>query len=521
MRLPLKLVLLVLSATAAAAQLGPAVPQYTIRSQTRIVLTDVTVTDRDGKPVHGLKASDFHILDNRKPQKLASFEEHTPEATAPIAHAVKAGAYSNDYITQLPPAVNVLLLDTAWMPVQMQMDLNAELRHFLDRLGAKEPGQPLAIYLKRGDSCVLLQDFTTDRALLDAALHQGIPLLHALGTEYPTPNRDLLTLHEMALALSTVPGRKNLLWFSPGLTLPVVADVRVLPSNEEMRPTYDELEAYRISLYLMDVRGLTLRGGSSLRKQYDLEDELSEATGGRAFYGGNDIATATERVVDQDRNFYTLTYSPTDFKNDNSWHKIDIEVDGKGYTLSYRRGYFADGFDRGAQSPDADTAKTRTRLLANGNSLKIEGLTSAPLLFEASVEADTTPATAASLAPTGKAVLRASRERLSVAYSVPASSLLIREVDGHSQVVLGAAAFIVNLQGRVLSQRTDQFTILVDPEKLRLAPQANLHIEQKIDAANGDNFLYLSVWDTVTHRQGRIQVPLKVPLKVQSKQSSE
>ena len=268
---------------------------------------------------------------------------------------------------------------------------------------------------------------------------------------------------------------------------------------------------------------MTLRSNSSLHKQYELEDDLAEATGGHAFYAGNDIATATERTIDKDRNFYTLTYTPSDFKADNSWHKIDVQVEGSGYTLSFRRGYFADGFERSDQAPegDPDAPRSRTRLLANGASLKIEGLTTAPILFEASVEPDTTPASAASLAPTGKAVLRISRERLSVAYTVPASSLLVREVDGHAQVVLGAAALSDSRECRVLSLRTELFSILVDPVKLRQTPQASLHIEQKIDAAKGDNFLYLSVWDTVTHRQGRIQVPLQVPLKVASKQPSE
>ena len=29
-----------------------------------------------GNPVHGLPASDFHVFDNKKPQVVASFEEH-------------------------------------------------------------------------------------------------------------------------------------------------------------------------------------------------------------------------------------------------------------------------------------------------------------------------------------------------------------------------------------------------------------------------------------------------------------
>jgi hypothetical protein len=49
-------------------------PTLTLHAGTRIVLTDVTVTDRHGNPVHGLPASAFHISDNNEPEVLASFD---------------------------------------------------------------------------------------------------------------------------------------------------------------------------------------------------------------------------------------------------------------------------------------------------------------------------------------------------------------------------------------------------------------------------------------------------------------
>ncbi|HWZ49827.1 MAG TPA: hypothetical protein VNW54_00020 [Granulicella sp.] len=63
------------------------VPRYTLRSETRSVLTDVTVTDREGRPVHGLKASAFHLFDDNQPQDLASFDEHTGKEATPAAPA--------------------------------------------------------------------------------------------------------------------------------------------------------------------------------------------------------------------------------------------------------------------------------------------------------------------------------------------------------------------------------------------------------------------------------------------------
>lgn len=68
---------------------------YTFRANSRVVLTDVTVTDANGNPVHGLKASDFHVFDNNKPQEIASFEEHRRDDVAPSApHILPVGVYS-------------------------------------------------------------------------------------------------------------------------------------------------------------------------------------------------------------------------------------------------------------------------------------------------------------------------------------------------------------------------------------------------------------------------------------------
>ena len=93
------------SANAQSAGLSPSTQQpiYTLHANKRVVLTDVTVTDRKGNPIHSLKASDFRISDNGKPQDLASFEEHSgaPIESVPPS-AAKPGVYTNEFL-QHPP----------------------------------------------------------------------------------------------------------------------------------------------------------------------------------------------------------------------------------------------------------------------------------------------------------------------------------------------------------------------------------------------------------------------------------
>jgi VWFA-related protein len=188
------------------AQTQPGQSTYAFHTDTRVVLTDVTVTDANGDPVHGLPQSVFRIFDNKEPQVIASFEEHTRIRTAPIQIASTAGVYSNDYLLHLPAVLNIVLIDIVNIDMADQMYLNYELTRFLNE---RPDGQPLAVYLRAGSGCFLVQNFTSDRKVLLDAVHKAIPRFPPLGREYLT---DFDTLRQMVVSLKQLPGRKNVLW---------------------------------------------------------------------------------------------------------------------------------------------------------------------------------------------------------------------------------------------------------------------------------------------------------------------
>ncbi len=169
------------------AQSGEQTPasqsKSTFEANTRVVLTDVTVTDGKGNPVHGLAQSAFQLFDNNKLQEITSFEE---PAAVPAVNAVStstSGVYSNDYLRHLPPVLNVVLIDIANLHMADQMYLHNELKKFLNQ----EPeGQLLAVYLRRGSGCFLVQNFTSDRKLLLDAVDKAIP-------RFPPPNPTYLS----------------------------------------------------------------------------------------------------------------------------------------------------------------------------------------------------------------------------------------------------------------------------------------------------------------------------------------
>ncbi len=483
---------------------------YTFQANTHIVLTDVTVRDANGNPVHGLPQSAFRIFDNKRPQTIASFEEHAGAPAVTMAEANPSGVYSNDYLLHLPPVLNIVLIDIARLDMADQMYLNYELTKFLNE---QPEGQPLAIYLRAGSGCFLVQNFTSDRKLLLAAVHKAIPRFTPLNSEYMN---DFDTLQQMALALSQFRGRKNVLWFSGGSAeRTLIPDAIPLQNDAAWRDLYDELDQERIAIYPIDARGLMviLRPAVllALVTQHLVMNEQAQATGGQAFYDNNGLKEITEHLLNSDVSFYTLTYSPHDLRFDNKWHKIRVAADGGPYHLSYRTGYFADGSVREKDEP----AKPRTRLLANGEKLEVtEAKTRQPIIFQASVLPASDPSLASLDKPSGslsKPPAKKGSVPYSIRYTLPIGAVSVRTVNGKHQIVFGVAAMALNRDGYLMEHSAEQVTMVLKEDVFQRSPNLPITLDQQINLAKDDKFLHLGVWDTVSGRFGSIQIPLEIP----------
>ncbi len=501
-------------------------PEHTFHVGNRIALTDVSVTDRNGNPVHGLKASDFQIFDNNKPQVLASFEEHTTTPVAPMEQAsTSPGVYSNAFLQHLPPVLNIIVIDITNLKLPDQMYLYYELNQFIKNLPA---GQPLAIYWQSGESNLLLQSFTTDRNLLLAAVRKAIP-------RFPPPDRGSAYADSGYITLQTIendldraqyPGRKNILWFSGGSSLflhsdpldPQLAPPKIYPDPALLRDIYDELEANRIAIYPVDARGLQSAGigpypsqaAFVLAAQQGLMRDIAEATGGTAFYNNNALDKIAARWLDNSGSFYTLTYSPKDFGSDNKWHKVKVKmsVEFSGYTLSYRSGYFADATTAARQKEQ----KPRTLLRSNGDTFTATGEQGVPIIFQVHVApASQEPASSAGVAAMSN--LKAPKKGTtpySIHYSLPAADFTIKTVHGIREVEIGVAVFAFNEEGSAETRLADKLTFAINEDNLRLHPKALIPADQQIDLQKGQKYLYLAVWDMSSGRLGTLQIPLKV-----------
>ena len=177
---------------------------------------------------------------------------------------------------------------------------------------------------------------------------------------------------QIARFVSALPGRKNLIWMSGSFPSGVMpnTDTAVTATANEFGDVYDYaakvkeaedlLNVNHVAVYPVDVRGLmgnpqfsaasNAKGPPSTKvnplfaqqaAEHGTMDQVAEDTGGRAFYNTNGLEEAMREAVDEGSTYYTLTYAPTNSKVDGGLRKISVKVRKAGYSLAYRRSYFA------------------------------------------------------------------------------------------------------------------------------------------------------------------------------------
>ena len=202
--------------------------------------------------------------------------------------------------------------------------------------------------------------------------------------------------------LAAFPGRKNLIWFSASFPINILPDpslsngFSVVNLNQnEYKETVNLLSKAQVALYPIDARGLVAPpmysaaasgrnyarnpGGfaaannkfnTSQATEHSTMENVAADTGGKAAYNTNGIAEAVANAVNSGSNYYTLSYSPTDRREDGGYRTIKVDLigaqAGQNLQLSYRRGYYADDTDnKKAETATAAAATPATGASAN------------------------------------------------------------------------------------------------------------------------------------------------------------
>ncbi|HUD23417.1 MAG TPA: VWA domain-containing protein [Acidobacteriaceae bacterium] len=319
-------------------QVQSAAQVATLRAFSNLVVIDVVVTDSSKNPVHGLKAADFTLMENGKPQTIRHFEEHKlGPAVNQVALAPKlpAGLFSNISPAPTNGPVNVLLLDYLNTPLTVQPQARKQLLDYLDKAPA---GTRIAIF-GMTTHLYMLQGFTSDMAVLKAALgaKKGLPQVSDILTDpvnggpmgttafedaasqytdatqemlddqaradaqitsEEQNNRMLYTLNsfdQLARYLVGIPGRKNVIWYSASFPMDVEPNVNeadpndsVIRNDEAVRKMDNLLTRAQIAVYPVDARGLMTDS------TYDISNSLGDAGTNQAGTMGFNNQTAQE-----------------------------------------------------------------------------------------------------------------------------------------------------------------------------------------------------------------------------------
>ena len=121
----------------------------------------------------------------------------------------------------------------------------------------------------------------------------------------------------------------------------------------------DQANRSQVSIYAIDPRGLT--GGVGANRDsltsntHALLNQLSDFTGGKAFYNRNDLEGGLRNVTADVGSYYLVGYKPKHKKKEGRFHRIEVRLKRSGAIARYRQGYL----DRDEFDVSSDEVMTR------------------------------------------------------------------------------------------------------------------------------------------------------------------
>jgi VWFA-related protein len=383
---------------------------FTMKVQTDIVLTNVVVRDKKtGEVVKGLKASDFTILENGKPQKIASFDyQNVDEAavlrekTTVTGKATIAQLLNQDFAANTEQLRDhrliVMFFDLSSMQPE---DTDRAVEAAQDYIHKKMQPADLVALVSMATGLSMDQDFTSDKAALlrgvgkyngteGTGFANGNEGGNSGGTaddgssftaddsEYNSLNtdRELYAIRTIAKSLERVDQRKSMLYFSGGLTR------QGIENQASMRAATNEAVKANMAIYSVDSRGLqalppvgdastgSLRGtasysGGAMQSMLDANfgsqevlATLSSDTGGKAFFDSNDFAPAFQQVQHDTEAYYIVGFHSTNPARDGSYRHLTVKLDRSDVKIDYRPGYYAPADFQHQKTEDREVALT-------------------------------------------------------------------------------------------------------------------------------------------------------------------
>jgi Ca-activated chloride channel family protein len=282
--------------------------QQPFRAGIDLVHFSIVVTDKDGVPVKGLKASDFEVREEGTPQSIAYFEEGFSDN-------------GGDMGSVLPLHLG-LALDTSG---SMEPDMSDVRTAAIKFLNANS---------RAVDTTYV--DFDTEVRVSKYTESDYLRLIERIRTRQPQGFTALYDALGMYLNdASSQIGEKILLVYTDG------GDTR---SSLNLRELGDLLKASDVTIYVIGY--LAHMPDFYAAEQRQQLQRIAELTGGQAFFPASikDLDKAYAAIQYTIGARYSLGYMSTDAKMDGTWRRVQIRLkraDLKNVKIRTREGYYA------------------------------------------------------------------------------------------------------------------------------------------------------------------------------------
>lgn len=565
---------------AVAVPVASAQDEAVFRTTSNVVLVPVSVLDRHGRAVSGLKRDEFELRVDGKRVEITALDE----ISGPRGSTTSQPKSAADTVTNVIPIESsqrswvILLVDFINTSVPDRMELRNQLLKFLSR--DLKPGQPIAIYAL-SSSLVLLHPFTADVKLLKEAaarlVHQKgapppaggvgfVPTAPAMvagsiavtpggsaslapgngrpGTGGDTPlgqgadiedfllwgdwRQSVYTTHtraastlaqfrQLARAFAGVAGKKTVLWLTgdasplnPTLMYGVMLSD---PGSEPLRvqwrevaSTYEALNGAGISVFPVDIRGITNPGLPNPSEHISHADMMDTSTtsrregeaanavmametaavetGGQVFKGSNDLSELFSRAQGVWQSYYVLAFTPADDPQAKSsvYRRIEVKVAQHGVQVFSRRGY--------TTRPEAviESEDELRRDISDAAASPVD-LTGIPLTLKL-----------------GSANTGATKG-VPFLLSIPGEPLERTETPQGTRFNFSIFVLIKDERGKVISSGTDKIDRPFAPEEAAKIVRSGFIYPGKFDAPNGEkSFARLIVRDNLSGHVGTLTV---------------
>jgi VWFA-related protein len=304
----------------------------------------VVVNTKSGQPVTNLRQQDFTILDNKSPRPIKTFR-------------VVSGAQE--------PVEVIVMIDDVNTPYDSVAYVRKATEKFLESNGGSL-AHPISIGVFADSGLKIDNLFSTDGKSLSRDLEHRVIGLRQIttSTDWGDQQRlaiSLRALHQLVTFAAPLPGRKIILWISPGWPLLSGPTVYLLPPQHQQifgDVVYfsSQLRHSNIVLYNINPLGLAestfdanyyntfvkgvAKAGDAQFASVSLQ-VLSVQSGGLTIEAETDVAAMIQKCLADADSWYEITFDPLPADKPNEYHHIEVKLDQPGLIVRTRDGYYA------------------------------------------------------------------------------------------------------------------------------------------------------------------------------------